>query len=135
MSLLDRRDPKGAPQRGATIAGYIGALIARRPRAVLVVGAALVSVAALEALRIDAGRIEYDMSKLRRRDTEVRGQAYWSRQMDDLLGRNFTAVALMAANASDAEPIVTRLRQEVAHEPLMRAASAVVGPDDLVPRD
>ncbi len=132
VSLLDRRDSSAVP-RGQT--SHVGSLIARRPRVILGAFAALIAMAAVEALRIDASRIEYDMSKLRRRDTEVRGEAYWSRQMDDLLGRNFTAIAFMAERASDAEAIVTRLREAVKDEPLKRAASAVVGPEDLLPTD
>jgi predicted RND superfamily exporter protein len=136
VSLIDRRD--WATQGGASRTGLpvrVGSFVAKWPRAVSLTGLFLIASSALEATRIDAGRIEYDMSKLRRRDTETRGEAYWSRQMDDLLGKNFTAIALMTDEPSDASKLVAPLREAIRHEPLQRAASGILAPQDLVPEE
>jgi uncharacterized protein len=136
VSVIDRRDwaKEGAASR-TSFAARAGAFVARRPRAIVLTGLFLVALGAIEATRIDASRIEYDMSKLRRRDTERRGEAYWSRQMDDLLGKNFTAIALMTDKPSDASKLVGPLREAIRHEPLQRAASGILAPQDLVPED
>ena len=55
---------------------------------------------AICATRLDGSRIEYDMSKLRNRESRRTGEGYWGPQMDALLGRNFTAVAFMTDSAA-----------------------------------
>jgi predicted RND superfamily exporter protein len=134
VSLLDRRD-WSTRRRRLDLAARAGAFVARRSKSIAGTGAALIAVATVGASHIGVQHIEYDMSKLRRRDTEAHGEAYWSRQMDDLLGRNFTAVALMAERTEGAEKLVEALRIAIRHEPLQRAASSIIAPQDLVPTE
>jgi hypothetical protein len=57
------------------------------------------------ATRLDARRIEYDMSKLRNRESRRSGEGYWGPRMDALLGRNFTAVAFMTETPEQARVV------------------------------
>jgi predicted RND superfamily exporter protein len=107
-----------------------------RPRLVLATTAIAVAAAATLAIaRLDRSFIEYDMTKLRRRDSAVRGEARWVREMDALLGRNFTGVALLAEREADLPPLLARLRGATRTGPLARVSSRMVAPDDVVPPD
>jgi predicted RND superfamily exporter protein len=135
-SLLRRVDRGGLarPRRPLPLPG--AGLIRRRPGLVLAVAAAAVGAAGvLAAARLGRSFIEYDMSKLRRRDSATRGEARWVREMDALLGRNFTGVAVMAAHEADLPPLLARLRRAASGGPLARVSSRIVAPDDLVPPD
>jgi hypothetical protein len=109
--------------------------IARHAR--LALAASLVPLAAAAALatRLDGGRIEYDMSKLRLRDSFVSGEAYFSRYMNDVLGRNFTAVAFMTDTEEDAARVAAVLAARAGRGPLARVSSRLLAPADLVPPD
>jgi predicted RND superfamily exporter protein len=134
---LDRRGHVVTPHGRLT--GLVGAglefLVARRARMVLLVGGALLLASLIAAARFDASRIEYDMSRLRSRDSAIHGEGYWSRQMDAVLGRNFTGVVLMSDTAADAAKVAANLHEAVTREPLRSVASTVVTPDDLIPAD
>ena len=137
LIALDRRAVVG--ERASGLAARVGAgierLVVGRARLVLLVGGGLLLGALVAAAQLDASRIEYDMSKLRSRDSAKNGEAYWSREMNAALGRNFTGVALMSNTAADAEVIASRLRDETTRSPLADVASGVVTPDDMVPPD
>jgi predicted RND superfamily exporter protein len=110
--------------------------LGRRAAWVTVGIAACVLLASSLALRrLDASRIEYDMSKLRRTGTEVDGEAYWSRQLDALLGRNFTSVAFMVDRADQLPKLEQALRSAAQRDPVRQIASGVLAPDDLIPAD
>jgi len=53
--------------------------------------------------------VEYDLSKLRRRDSAVQGEQYWGARMDDTLGHYLTPTVVMAPNAESAIAIRNRL--------------------------
>jgi uncharacterized protein len=139
---VDRgRDAAGAsasvPARpSASPAGrFVAALVTRSTGRTLAVSLALIGVAAICATRLDGSRIEYDMSKLRNRESRRTGEGYWGPQMDALLGRNFTAVAFMTDSAAQARVVGAALAQAVKKDPLSSVSSRLVTPDDLVPPD
>jgi predicted RND superfamily exporter protein len=122
--------PTTAPDRG-----LLARTLARHGRPVLGASLILVAGAALLLPWLDRTRIEYDMRKLRNRDSLVRGEGYWSREMDGVLGRNFTAVVFMTESEGAAQRVAVALAEAVKAEPLRRVSSRVVTPADLLPPD
>lgn len=114
---------------------WLDHLVLRHPRAILMVGGGLLLASLMILPSFDESHIEYDMSKLRNRDSAINGEAYWSRQMDEVTGRNFTAVALMSDAQSDARRIGVELRRQAAREPLASITSRIVTPDEVLPVD
>jgi uncharacterized protein len=137
LVLIDRRShvPERTPGFATKAGTWLEHLVAHRSRAILLTSAAVLLAALAAALQFDSSRIEYDMSKLRSRDSAIHGEGYWSRQMDAVLGRNFTAVALMANTKADAQIIAAHLRQDARREPLLAITSRVISPDDVLPPD
>jgi predicted exporter len=113
----------------------VAALVTRGAAGTLAVSLALIGVTAILATRLDASRIEYDMSKLRNRESRRSGEGYWGAQMDALLGRNFTAVAFMTETPEQARAVGAALARAVKTGPLASVSSRLVTPDDLVPPD
>ena len=115
--------------------GRIAALVTEHAGRTLAVSLALITVAAVLATRLDATRIEYDMSKLRNRESRRTGEGYWGAQMDALLGRNFTAVAFMTETPAQAAEVGAALAGAVKNVPLSSVSSRLVTPDNLIPPD
>ncbi len=92
-----------------SIAGRVAELTMRYRRTVLValVALAAVSVAGLVDRRGDW--IEYDLSKLRRKDSWENGERYWGKRMDAATGRYLTPTVVMAADARDVPRLEARL--------------------------
>jgi len=139
LRLIDRgRVVAGASQAsaGAAPMGRLAAAIVNRGAGrVVAVSLALIAVAAVLATRLDSRRIEYDMSKLRNRESRRSGEGYWGVQMDALLGRNFTAVAFMTETPAQAREVGAALVRAVKKPPLSSVSSRLVTPDDLIPPD
>jgi uncharacterized protein len=123
-----------SPAVGPTVR-LAAAIVTRNPGRTLAVSLALIGVAAICATRLDGGRIEYDMSKLRNRESRRTGEGYWGPQMDALLGRNFTAVAFMTETPAQAREVGAALARAMKKDPLSSVSSRLVTPDDLVPPD
>jgi predicted RND superfamily exporter protein len=135
LSLLDRSpDAAPKPARAREPARFTTRLAAH-PRAVLILTGVLLVPALVVVTRIDGSFFEHDMAKLRRRDSVVRGEAHWGRIMNEVLGRNFTALVFLANNSAEVPALETRLRAAIRTPPLSLVASRVVGPRDLVPSD
>jgi uncharacterized protein len=138
---IDARRAVDAPERStaarAAVApgGRIAALITEHAGRTLAVSLALIAVAAVLATRLDGTRIEYDMSKLRNRESLRTGEGYWGAHMDALLGRNFTAVAFMTETPAQAAEVGAALAGAVKKDPLSSVSSRLVRPDDLIPPD
>ena len=73
----------------------------------------LVSLAGLATRRDDW--IEYDLSKLRRKDSWVSGERYWGKRMDAATGRYLTPSVVMAENPADVPKLEARLRELMEH--------------------
>lgn len=124
-----------APSTAAAPGGRLAALVTGRAGATLTVSLALIAVAAVLATRLDGTRIEYDMSKLRNRESRRTGEGYWGAQMDALLGRNFTAVAFMTETPAQAATVGAALAGAVKKDPLASVSSRLVTPGNLIPPD
>jgi uncharacterized protein len=119
LLLGERLRPRPAPpgQRVAprSIAARVADFTMRHRRGVLaglaVLG--LVSLAGLSTRRDDW--IEYDLSKLRRKDSWVDGERYWGKRMDAATGRYLTPTVVMAENPSDVPKLEARLREMMEH--------------------
>ena len=133
--LLRHVAPKNRAAPAGSSGRFAGALVTRAATRTLAVSLALIGVAAVLATRLDARRIEYDMSKLRNRESRRSGEGYWGAQMDALLGRNFTAVAFMTETPEQARTVGAALARAVKQGPLAIVSSRIVTPDDLVPPD
>lgn len=105
--------PSQRPAR-PSIAARVADFTMRHRRGVLLgLGAlGLVSVAGLSTRRDDW--IEYDLSKLRRKDSWVSGERYWGKRMDAATGRYLTPSVVMAEKPEDVPKLEARLRELMA---------------------
>lgn len=115
--------------------GWLERSLRHHPWGILSAGGVLVLASLVIIPRFDASHIEYDMNKLRNRDSTVNGEAYWSRQMDAVTGRNLTAVALMSSTSADARRMGAELRRKALRDPLAGITSRIVTPDEVLPAD
>lgn len=105
------------------------------PRPILI-GATLLSVAAAWQVRhFGPDELEYDFSRLRRRDTWTSGEAYWGHKMDLLLGRYLTPTVLLTDSPAEARAVSARLREAIKRPPLDRMVASVRTLEDMVPLD
>jgi predicted RND superfamily exporter protein len=113
--LRPRAVPPGQAVASRSIAARVADFTMRHRRGVLaglaVLG--LVSLAGLATRRDDW--IEYDLSKLRRKDSWVSGERYWGKRMDAATGRYLTPSVVMAENAEDVPKLEARLRELMEH--------------------
>lgn len=103
--------PPGQRARRRSIAASIADFTLRHRRGVLagLTLLGLVSLAGLATRRDDW--IEYDLSKLRRKDSWVSGERYWGKRMDAATGRYLTPSVVMAERAEDVPKLEARLRE------------------------
>jgi predicted RND superfamily exporter protein len=102
-----------APERNGTRsigARVTGALLAR-PRFALGIMFAVTTLAAIGLSKRAGDWIEYDLSKLRRRDSWEHGERYWGQRMDRTLGRYLTPTVVLADDAEHARRIEARVRE------------------------
>jgi uncharacterized protein len=109
--LRPRPARPGARVPKRSIAARVADFTMRNRRGVLAALAVLglVSLAGLATRRDDW--IEYDLSKLRRKDSWVSGERYWGKRMDAATGRYLTPSVVMAENAADVPKLEARLRE------------------------
>lgn len=116
--LRPRPTPAGQRPARPSIAARVAELTMRYRRGVLA-GLALVGLVSLAGLATRRGDwIEYDLSKLRRKDSWVSGERYWGKRMDAATGRYLTPSVVMAEKADDVPKLEARLRE------LMRSGGA-----------
>jgi predicted RND superfamily exporter protein len=113
--------------------GHVVALVTRHRVAILVASAVLAAGAAWEVRAIGADRIETDFSKLRRADTWKRGEGYWGRRMDALLGTYLTPTVILTDGVPQARAIAAVLRPEIERPPLEDTIARIRTLDDAVP--
>ncbi len=91
------------------LSARLGAFTVRYRRSVLA-GLALLSAISVAGLLERRGDwIEYDLSKLRRKDSWVDGERYWGKRMDAATGRYLTPTVLMADDPRDVALVERRL--------------------------
>ena len=101
---------RAAPSR-QPLAARVADFTMRHRRGVLAALAVLgaLSVSGLSLRRGDW--IEYDLSKLRRKDSWESGERYWGKRMDAATGRYLTPTVLMAKDSSSVPQLEARLQE------------------------
>lgn len=129
---LARVDPSGSR---APRVSPVTRWAVEHPRLVLGVFAAL-SIASTAGIFYRSGTwIEYDLSKLRRRDSWEVGERYWGKRMDAALGRYLTPTLILPETAEEARLIEQRVRALIARGgagdliATVRTASTYLRPD------
>ncbi|MDB5213383.1 MAG: exporters of the superfamily [Myxococcaceae bacterium] len=122
-------------RRQSSFTGIVGRVVTRRPVAVLTIGLVLTGLALVEVSRFDTSALESDVAKLRRRDTWTRGEGYWGRRMDRLLGAYLTPTVMLTDSTEQAEAVAARLRYEVTEGDLGEMVSKIRTLEDVLPRD
>jgi predicted RND superfamily exporter protein len=137
LRLLDRRRQiQVIGTRGLTSPGsWLENAVIKKSRTILMISVLLLLASLTALTRFNDSYIEYNMSNLRNRHSAINGEGYWSRQMDQVTGRNFTAVALMANSEADARVIGAQLRQQARVPPLSAITSRIVTSEDVLPPD
>jgi predicted RND superfamily exporter protein len=130
-----RMDPPEAEARRlrpmATLARWVGA----HPRLVAVAATVLTLAGAFEVRHFGRDRLEYDFSRLRRRDTFTSGEGYWGKKMDGLLGRYLTPTVLLTDSVAEARAVEARLRDAASRPPLKDMIASIRTYDDVLPPD
>jgi predicted RND superfamily exporter protein len=80
------------------------------PKFVLGAFAALAVLSTIGILQRSGNWIEYDLSKLRRRDSWESGERYWGKRMDAALGRYLTPTLVLPETPEEAQVIDQRVR-------------------------
>ncbi len=115
--------------------GAVARLVTARPR-LLVGGAILLTLLAVWEVRgFGRDQLEYDFSRLRRRDTWASGEGHWGKRMDTLLGRYLTPTVILTDSEAEARAVTARLRAEATHAPLAGMIASIRSYDDVVPPD
>jgi predicted RND superfamily exporter protein len=126
------RAPRLERRRPLLMPALAGAM--QRHRAAIVVAAGLLAVAAGWKVRTwGLDQIETDFSRLRRADTWTRGEGYWGRKMDALLGTYVTPTVILADDHAQAEAIGRAVRDAAGRPPLDAVIASVRTLDDVVP--
>ncbi|HXJ20400.1 MAG TPA: MMPL family transporter [Polyangia bacterium] len=122
-------------QTSGRIMGGIARMVGARPRVFVVLALVLTGLSIWEVRRFGRDRLEYDFSRLRRRDTWLNGEGYWGKRMDTLLGRYLTPTAILTDSETEARAVTEQLRAEAAHPPLAGMIASIRTYDDVVPPD
>ncbi len=135
--VLDR-DATTAPRKrpeGAGLMALVARFVRRFPVPITVFALVVTAAAGFAVRKLDRSRLETDFSRLRRADTFVRGEGFWGRKMDALLGRYLSPTVILTDKPEDARKVERSLREAVKVAPLSDIASSVVGVDDVLPRE
>jgi predicted RND superfamily exporter protein len=136
LAWLDRgrHAPRVRPASGRLM-GAVARLVGGHPR-LLVGGALVLTAAAVWQVRgFGRDQLEYDFSRLRRRDTWATGEGYWGKRMDTLMGRYLTPTVILTDSEAEARAVTARLRADATHPPLAGMIASIRSYDDVVPPD
>jgi uncharacterized protein len=117
----------------AAAGSALASFVLRHSRLITVVAAVLTVAATIQLRHISMDRLESDLSKLRRRDTWTKGEGYWGRRMDDLLGRYLSPTVILANSSGQAEAAADRLRAAIRRPPLDGLVSEIRTAADVLP--
>jgi uncharacterized membrane protein YdfJ with MMPL/SSD domain len=136
IAWLDRGRHAPRPRvQGRGLFAALGRVVTARPR-VFAAGATVVTLLAIWQVRsFGRDQLEYDFSRLRRRDTWAAGEGHWGKKMDVLLGRYLTPTALLTDSPAEARAVAARLKAAAAVPPLAGMIASIRTWDDLVPPD
>jgi uncharacterized protein len=136
LAWLDRgRHAPRVHRRTGRLMGGIARVVERRPWLYVGIAGLLTLGAVWEVRQFGRDRLEYDFSRLRRRDTWKSGEGYWGKRMDTLLGRYLTPTVILTDSEAEARAVTARLRAEASHPPLAGMIASIRTWDDVVPPD
>jgi predicted RND superfamily exporter protein len=137
--LLARLDRGRHAPRVRRVSGRLVGAIARavgvRPWVFAGVALVLTAGAVWEVRHFGRDQLEFDFSRLRRRDTWKSGEGYWGKRMDTLLGRYLTPTVILTDSEAEARAVTARLRDQASHPPLASMIASIRTYDDVVPPD
>jgi predicted RND superfamily exporter protein len=113
----------------------LSGFVLRHPRAILLVGLSLTLLAVLEVRRFSAAQLEHDLSRMRRADTWTRGEGFWGKKMDTMLGQYLTPVVMLTDGPAETRAVARALRAAMKSPPLDGMVDQVRTLDDLLPPD
>lgn len=134
LDRSERARPRPRPEGSGPMA-RVADVVERRPVAILVLSAILTCGSLVLVRGLGPERIEYDFSKLRRSDTHLRGEGYWGKRMDELLGQYLTPTVVLADSAEQARAAEQVLRELISKPPHDQHFAEVRAIDDVLPRD
>ena len=136
LSWLDRgRYAPGVRQHSGRFVGGIARAVGARPW-LFATGALLVTLGSVwEVRHFGRDQLEFDFSRLRRRDTWKTGEGHWGRRMDTLLGRYLTPAVILTDSEAEARAVTAQLRERASHPPLASMIASIRTYDDVVPPD
>ncbi len=123
-----------APRRRSPMK-VAAALVSRHSKAVVAVSVLLAIGALWQVRSFGPEQIETDFSKLRRADTWKKGEGYWGRKMDELLGTYVTPTVILADDAPQAVDIGRAVSAAMKEAPLDTMIASVRTIDDVLPPD
>ncbi|HEY4394953.1 MAG TPA: MMPL family transporter, partial [Polyangia bacterium] len=136
LAWLDRGRHAPRALRGTgQLMGGIATAVQRRPALYVGLAALLTLGAVFEVRKFGHDRLEYDFSRLRRRDTWKDGEGFWGKKMDTLLGRYLTPTVILTDSEAETRAVTAKLREEAEHPPLAGMIASVRTWDDMVPPD
>jgi uncharacterized membrane protein YdfJ with MMPL/SSD domain len=118
--------------------GGLARWVSAHPKTIALSALLVTGLAGLELGRFGHAQLEYDLSRLRRRDTWKIGEGHWGAKMDQLLGRYLTPTVLLTDDAEDAEKLAGALREQTRQDPqspLGTMIASVRTVADLLPSD
>jgi predicted RND superfamily exporter protein len=135
MSFIGERMPVARARAGRDRGRNLLVALLGRPRFVATFALVACALSVVGILWRSGTWMEYDFSKLRRRDSFVSGERYWGPRMNQTLGRYLTPTVVLADDARSAKLVrerVERLRERGAAGGLIdsvRTVSDVLRPD------
>ncbi len=111
----------------------IAARLVGRPGWVLAFGALAVVVGVFGIWQRRGNWIEYDLSRLRRRDSAAHGEQYWGGRMDATLRRYLTPTLIMAPDAEAAQVMQSKLEQYRRYGKAAGLIASVRSINDVIP--
>jgi predicted RND superfamily exporter protein len=114
----------------------VTARFVNRHNRVVVVTSVMLALGAMWQVRsFGPDEIETDFSKLRRADTWQKGEGYWGRRMDEMLGTYVTPVVILADDVNQARDIGRAVSEASTKPPLHAMVASVRTIDDVLPPD
>lgn len=111
LSYWGGRMPVVSPHRHRGRWRWTAASLSSKPRIALAVTLVLAVLSAVGIHEREGTWMEYDFSKLRRRDSWVSGERYWGPRMNETLGFYLTPTVVLADDPESAEIIRKRIEE------------------------
>ncbi len=125
--------PKPRPER-TRFSYWVAATVRRAPWVVVAATTALTAVAAYQVAHFRLGTdVETNFSRLRRRDTWTRGEGYWGKRMDAVIGQYLTPLAILCDGPDQARAVEARLKSVQGAPPFAGRIDSIRSIRDVLP--